>query len=114
MADLLFAAGLLLLLLTAAGLAVLWRSGVRDADRMLGIQFLGSSGIAVLLLLAPAMEDAAILDAALLLALLAALAACAFRASARAGRAAPARETAGAAPSTACPGRGAPPEPGRT
>ncbi|QRG06628.1 hypothetical protein EZH22_27545 [Xanthobacter dioxanivorans] len=98
MADLLFAAGTVLLLVTAAGLAALWRAGGRDADRMLAIQLLGSAGIAVLLLLAPAMGDAAILDAALLLALLAALAACAYRAS------------LGASAGAARPARGAPPE----
>lgn len=80
MADLLFAAATLLLLLAAAGLAALWRAG-NDVDRMLAVQLLGSSGIAVLLLLAPATGDASILDAALLLALLAALAACAYRAA---------------------------------
>lgn len=80
MADLLLAAGTALLLLAAAGLAVLWRGG-RDVDRMLAIQLLGSASIAVLLLLTPAMGDAALLDVALLLALLAALAACAYRAA---------------------------------
>ncbi|MDI4664926.1 multiple resistance and pH regulation protein F [Xanthobacter autotrophicus] len=80
MADLLFAAATLLLLLTAAGLAALWRAG-NDADRMLAIQLLGSAGIAILLLVAPATGDASILDTALLLALLAALAACAYRAA---------------------------------
>lgn len=80
MADLLFGAGTLLLLLTAAGLAALWRRG-GDADRMLAIQLLGSACIAILLLLAPAMGEASLLDAALLLALLAALAACGYRAA---------------------------------
>lgn len=80
MADLLLAAGAVLLALAALGLAVLWRRGA-DLDRMLAIQLLGSAAIAVLLLLAPAMSEPALLDAALLLALLAALAACAYRAA---------------------------------
>lgn len=81
MADLLFGAAALLLLLTAAGLAVLWRRG-RDADRMLAIQLVGSAAIAVLLMLAVAMGDVHALDAALVVALLAAFAALAFRGSA--------------------------------
>ena len=82
MADLLFSAGSALLLLTGLGLAVLWRGGGRsDVDRMLAIQLLGAASTAILLLLAPAMGEPALLDAALLLALLAALAACAYRAA---------------------------------
>ncbi|MET3353389.1 UNVERIFIED_ORG: multicomponent Na+:H+ antiporter subunit F [Xanthobacter viscosus] len=80
MADLLFAAATLLLLLAAAGLASLWWAG-NDLDRMLAVQLLGAAGIAVLLLLTPAMGDSSLLDTALLLALLAALAACAYRAA---------------------------------
>lgn len=80
MADLLFAAGALVLLLTGLGLAALWRGGA-DIDRMLALQLLGSGAIAVLLLIAPAMGEPALIDAALLLALLAALAACAYRAA---------------------------------
>lgn len=80
MADLLFAAATLVLLLAAAGLAALWRAG-NDVDRMLAVQLLGAAGIAVLLLLTPATGDPALLDTALLLALLAALAACAYRAA---------------------------------
>ncbi|MFG1303188.1 monovalent cation/H+ antiporter complex subunit F [Xanthobacter autotrophicus] len=80
MADLLFAAATLLLLLAAAGLVALWRTGT-DVDRMLAVQLLGAAGIGVLLLLTPATGDPALLDTALLLALLAALAACAYRAA---------------------------------
>ncbi len=80
MAEYFFAAGSLLLLLAAFGLAVLGRGGA-DIDRMLAIQLLSACAIAVLLLLAPAMGEPALLDAALLLALLAALAACAYRAA---------------------------------
>ncbi|MFG1360597.1 monovalent cation/H+ antiporter complex subunit F [Xanthobacter pseudotagetidis] len=80
MADLLFAAGALVLLLTGLGLAALWRGGA-DIDRMLALQLLGSGAIAALLLITPAMGEPALIDAALLLALLAALAACAYRAA---------------------------------
>lgn len=79
MADLLFAAGALLLLVAALGLAALWRTRA-VADLMLAVQLLGSAGVAVLLMLAVASRDAAILDVALALALLAAFAAAAFRA----------------------------------
>lgn len=89
MADMLFLAASLLLVLTAAGLFVLWRRG-KDADRLLAIQLLGSGCIAVLLLLAVAMGEASGLDVALLLALLAALAACGYRAATgQAGRSHP-------------------------
>jgi multicomponent Na+:H+ antiporter subunit F len=80
MADLLFAASALVLLICGFGLAALWRGGA-DIDRMLAFQLLGSGAIAALLLLAPAMAEPALLDAALLTALLAALAACAYRAA---------------------------------
>lgn len=80
MADILFLAATLLLVLTAAGLFVLWRRG-SDADRLLAIQLVGSGCIAVLLLLGVAMEEVSGLDVALLLALLAALAACGYRAA---------------------------------
>ncbi|MFG1345865.1 monovalent cation/H+ antiporter complex subunit F [Xanthobacter autotrophicus DSM 431] len=80
MADGIFAAAGLLLLMTAAGLAALWRRG--NLHRMLAVQLVGSAGCAVLLLLSVAMGDDAILDVALLLALLAAFAVSAFAASA--------------------------------
>lgn len=82
MADVLFAAGAIVLVLTAAGIALLWRRG-GDSDRLLAIQLLGSASIAVLLLLAVAMRQTALLDIALMLAVLAALAAGAYRAASR-------------------------------
>lgn len=78
MADFLVAAAGLLVLIGATGLLGVWRSG--GAGRMMALQLFGTCGIAVLLLLAVAQEDAAVLDAALLLALLAACAIAAFRA----------------------------------
>lgn len=79
MAELLLAAGGLLLVVAALGLAALWRTGA-TADLMLAVQLLGSAGVAVLLMLAVATRESAILDVALTLALLAAFAAAAFRA----------------------------------
>lgn len=79
MADLLFAAGAVLLVVAALGLVALWRTRA-VADQMLAVQLLGSAGVAVLLMLAVAAGDGSILDVALLLALLAAFAAAAFRA----------------------------------
>ncbi|MDZ7714172.1 MAG: monovalent cation/H+ antiporter complex subunit F [Rhodovibrio sp.] len=70
----LIATGLLASL--AGALWRVWR-GPRAADRMMGAQLVGTAGVAVLMLLAPA-EGWATLDVALLLALLAALAAIGF------------------------------------
>lgn len=74
-----------LLALVAAGLMAL---GTRRAatEQMLGVQLVGTGGIAILILLAVAQGDVAILDVALLLALLAAMAACAALAVVRQGR----------------------------
>ena len=77
MAGFLFGAGLAIL--ACAGGALLlggWRS---VADRMLAVQLVGSSGVAVLLLLAVAMDDVHVLDVALIVALLGAFSACALR-----------------------------------
>ncbi len=65
------------LVLTLAG--ALWRvwRGPRRADRMMAAQLVGTGGVGVLMLLAPA-HGAAVLDVALVLALLAALAAVGF------------------------------------
>lgn len=65
-------------LLASLGAALLrvWR-GPRRADRMMGAQLAGTSGVAVLMLLAP-VEGWAALDVALILALFAALAAVGF------------------------------------
>jgi multicomponent Na+:H+ antiporter subunit F len=67
-----------LLLLALAG--ALWRivRGPTAADRMMAAQLVGTGGVAVLLMLAAASGDWAVLDVALVLALLAAFAAVAF------------------------------------
>jgi Multisubunit Na+/H+ antiporter, MnhF subunit len=52
--------------------------GPTPADRMMAAQLLGTSGIAVLLLLALALEVPALLDVALIFALLAAVSVAAF------------------------------------
>jgi multicomponent Na+:H+ antiporter subunit F len=66
-----------LLLNLAAGL---WRvmRGPTAADRMLAAQLFGTTAVAVLLLLAEGMREAALRDIALVFALLAAVAAVAF------------------------------------
>jgi multicomponent Na+:H+ antiporter subunit F len=71
------AVAIFLLLNLAAGL---WRivRGPSAADSMLAAQLFGTTGVAVLLLLAAAMELPPLRDAALVFALLAALAAIAF------------------------------------
>ena len=63
MAEFLLVAAMLVLLMTAAGLVRLLR-GPGDADRMMAGQLLGTGGIAVLLL-ASAISEPAIADAAL-------------------------------------------------
>lgn len=84
MADILVAAAGLLVLIGAIGLLGVWRSGA--VGRMTAVQLLGTCGISVLLLLAVAQGEVAVLDVALLLALLAACVVVAFRAVAlRAG-----------------------------
>jgi multicomponent Na+:H+ antiporter subunit F len=60
----------------AGALWRVWR-GPRLADRMMGAQLVGTGGVAVLMLLAP-LGDWAALDVAMVLALLAALAAVGF------------------------------------
>lgn len=89
MSAVLYGCAAALVVLVAAGL-VAPRASRTATDRMLGVQLVGTGGIAVLVLLAVADRDAAILDVALLLALLAAMAACAALAVVRqaAGRAA--------------------------
>jgi multicomponent Na+:H+ antiporter subunit F len=69
---------LILLLLAIAGALVRVALGPDPADRMMGAQLVGTGGIGLLVLLAARMEQAAILDVALLLALLAAFASVAF------------------------------------
>lgn len=86
MTTFLFAAAIFVLATVALGLArVLYGPG--EADRLMAAQLLGSGGVAVLLLLAVAMEMPAIVDVALMLALLATFASVAFvnKASRQAG-----------------------------
>ncbi|SDT90610.1 monovalent cation/H+ antiporter complex subunit F [Halopseudomonas salegens] len=66
----LFAA--ILLLSITAGLWRIWRGPTR-ADRLLAVQLFGTSGAAVLMLLAHIQRQPPLLDAALILALLAAV-----------------------------------------
>lgn len=77
MSELLLGAALVLLLTILAGL---WRvlHGPDAADRMLAVQLFGTSGVAILLLLAEAMAAPALRDVALLFALLAVLGVVAF------------------------------------
>ena len=78
----LLAAAALVLLAVAAGLLRLLR-GPTDADRIMAVQLLGTGIVAVLLLLANALEAPAVIDVALVLALLAAFLAAAFAAADR-------------------------------
>ena len=86
MIDGLFVLALLLLVSIAASL---WRilKGPRQVDRMMGAQLIGTSGVALVLLLAAATGDPTKLDVALVLALLAAFAALAFAKTASPGAA---------------------------
>ncbi|MEH6499051.1 MAG: monovalent cation/H+ antiporter complex subunit F [Pseudoalteromonas distincta] len=61
-----------LLLSIAAGLWRVWR-GPTHADRLMAVQLFGTSGAAILMLLAISQDQPALLDAALVLALLAAV-----------------------------------------
>jgi multicomponent Na+:H+ antiporter subunit F len=72
-----FAAGLVILLSISAGLARIFR-GPASADRLMAAQLTGSGGVAVLLLLAAAMAQPAILDVALMLGVLAVFASVGF------------------------------------
>ena len=67
----------LLLLSLGLGLLRIWR-GPGFADRMLAAQLLGTSGIAILLVLAGPLDQPALHDVALVLAMLALLAVLAF------------------------------------
>ena len=67
----------LLLISILVGLVRVER-GPTPADRMLAAQLFGTTGVAILLLLAEAMEIPALRDVALVFALLAAMAAAAF------------------------------------
>jgi multicomponent Na+:H+ antiporter subunit F len=77
MSEFLFGAAVIVLLMVVIGLfRVFW--GPDEADRLMSAQLLGSGGVAVLLLLAVAMDVSAAIDVALMLALLAAFASVAF------------------------------------
>ena len=77
MTDMLLLSGTVLLLTVLASLVRILR-GPTAADRMMGAQLAGTSGITILLLLAVAGRQWAIVDVALVLALLAAFAAVGF------------------------------------
>ena len=71
------AAALFILLAVAGGLARILR-GPGSADRLMAAQITGSGGVAVLLLLAAAMQQTAIIDVALMLGILAVFASVGF------------------------------------
>ena len=77
MDETLHAFAALLLLAVAASLLRVLRGPTR-ADRMMGAQLSATSGVGVLMLLAQATGQGAVLDVAVVLALLAAIAAVAF------------------------------------
>ncbi len=82
MAEALLPVALVILASVAAGL---WRvlRGPGRSERLMAVQLLATGGIAVLLLLAAATGEAALLDVALVLALLGAFASVAFVLAAR-------------------------------
>lgn len=77
MTSFLFGAALFILLAMAAGLMRVFR-GPAAADRLMAAQLAGSGGVAVLLLLAAAMGNPAIIDVALMLGILAVFASVGF------------------------------------
>jgi multicomponent Na+:H+ antiporter subunit F len=77
MPEFLIAMALLLLLTMSAGLVRIV-IGPTPTDRMMAAQLLGTSGIAMLLLLSLALKVPALLDVALIFALLAAVSVAAF------------------------------------
>lgn len=77
MTMLLDAVAAVLLLLLLLGLLRIWR-GPAPADRMLASQLFGTTGVALLLVLAESQAEPALRDVALVLALLAVLATVAF------------------------------------
>ncbi len=72
-----FAAGLFILLTIGGGLLRVVR-GPGSSDRLMAAQLAGSGGVAVLLLLAAAMGQAAIIDVALMLGILSVFASVGF------------------------------------
>lgn len=91
MSDFLHGAASLLMVIVATGLFAMWRRR-SAADQMMGVQLLGSAGVAILLLLSAAGGETSLLDVALSVALLAAFAAVAFRGVALRGGAGRARK----------------------
>jgi multicomponent Na+:H+ antiporter subunit F len=77
MASVLVAAAAFILAMVGLGLFRVFR-GPTDVERMMAVQLLGTGGVAVLLLIAVAVDIPAVVDVALLLALLAAFAAVTF------------------------------------
>lgn len=77
MTGFLFAAALFILLTLAVGLTRVFR-GPGSPERLMAAQLAGSSGVAILLLLAAAMGQPAIIDVALMLGILAAFASVGF------------------------------------
>jgi multicomponent Na+:H+ antiporter subunit F len=77
MASFLFGAAGFVLTMVALGLFVILQRPA-EVDHMMAAQLLGTGGVAILLLLAAAIETPPIVDVALLLALFAAFAAVAF------------------------------------
>jgi multicomponent Na+:H+ antiporter subunit F len=77
MADFMIAAAAFVLAMVALGLVRILR-GPGRAGRIMAVQLLGTGGIAVLLLLAPAIRMSGMIDVALVLALLAAFVSVAF------------------------------------
>ena len=77
MTSFLFGAAVFLLAMVAIGLFVILRRPA-EVDHMMAAQLLGTGGVAMLLLLAVALETPSIVDVALLLSLFAAFAAVAF------------------------------------
>jgi multicomponent Na+:H+ antiporter subunit F len=84
MSELLLGAAAFILVTAAVGLARVLR-GPGDADRVMAAQLLGTSGVAVLLLIGAATRAPAVVDVALLLTLLSAFVSAAFVSSAQDG-----------------------------
>lgn len=72
-----FATATFILLTMAVGLARIFR-GPASSDRLMAAQLIGSGGVAVLLLLAAALQSVSVIDVALMLAILAVFASVGF------------------------------------
>jgi multicomponent Na+:H+ antiporter subunit F len=93
MSDFYLAVAIFLLLNILAGLVRVFR-GPTPADRMLAAQLFGTTGVAILLVLAESQQQPALRDVALVFALLAAVLAVAFVKRGRISAAADARNAA--------------------